>query len=128
MTDVAALMSDLETSARQLDAASTRLAQATKEFENGVQLEWEDKLLDAIDTIYSEHELAGTRPPAQGIVERRAARRAKERYPELHADYVRLRAEMGALQRWIAAKRDTISARQSVLSAEKALIQPVGRA
>lgn len=126
--DVAQLMQDLETSARQLDAASTRLAAATKEFETGVQLAWEDAVLDQIDALYAEYEAKESRVPAQAIVERRAARRAKEANPDLHADFVRLRAEMTALGKWIAAKRDTISARQSILSAEKALIQPVGRA
>jgi hypothetical protein len=130
VSDVAQIMRDLEDSARGLDAAATKLAKLTKEFDGpeGLQLRWEDAVLDAIEAVYAEYERDEKKAPAREIVERKAARRARQARPELHADYTRAAAEMAALKGWISAKKETISARQSVLSAEKALLAPVGRA
>lgn len=119
----------LNAAANALDKASNRLVDLVREFEGGVdergeyqpgpQLLWMEAVGDELDDIVKEYE--GTRAPLKDVLEHRAAKRAKQKHPDLWADYHRLRSEVSALQKWISSKKETISARQSVLKAESAL-------
>lgn len=131
MSDPAGLMVDLENAAKALDKAATRLADATREFEGGTdengvwqpgpQLRFEELVAAEATAIYDAYEQKGERPPAETVRLAKARAIVKEREPDLYADYHRLRSEIGSLQKWMSAKKETISARQSVLSAEKTL-------
>lgn len=142
--DPGKIVTDLENAAKALDQASTRLSNATKEFEGwyervesvdpstgeivvkrgawspGPQLRWRIAVSEAIDRIVEE-KFADGRPPAVERLERMAELRVMHEEPDLFADYHRLQTEINALQKWISAKKETISARQSVLKAEKEL-------
>ncbi len=132
MSDPASLMQELEDAARALDKASTRLANATKEFEGGPdengewqpgpQLLYEEKVDAECVRIYEASQTGEEKPPPEPIRLAMARSAVKTRHPDLAADYHRLASEIRNIQRWCSAKRDTISARQSVLSAEKAIL------
>lgn len=128
------IQQELETAAKQLDAASTRLANAIKEFEGRVDVEtgeWHpgpklvvEKLVEQeCERIYSEYEEAEKRPPPESIREARSRSAIRREHADLWADYERLSSEVASIQKWIASKKDAISARQSVLSAEKKLME-----
>lgn len=146
--NVAQIMDELDGASKALDKVSTQLANATKQFEGwyeetesvdpstgeilvkrgdfklGPQLRFRSAVTVAMEEIrnsYLSDEKKG-RPPAVELLERLAEMKVEKEQPELFIDYHRLRIEIDASQKWIAARNKTISARQSLLSAEKALV------
>jgi hypothetical protein len=119
-TDPIVITRELAESALALERAANRLYRITKQFEGegegetwqpGPQLRWLDIVGDELDKE--------KRPPAKEVLQVRAEKRAKRRDPQLWADYNQLHSEIGALQKWISAKKETISARQSALKGER---------
>jgi hypothetical protein len=127
-TDPIVITRELAESALALERAANRLYRITKQFEGegegetwqpGPQLRWLDIVGDELDKLAQEYEDKEKRPPAKEVLQVRAEKRAKRRDPQLWADYNQLHSEIGALQKWISAKKETISARQSALKGER---------
>jgi hypothetical protein len=130
VSDPALLVQELQDAALALERASNRLVRLTRAWEGegegdnwrpGSQLLWLESVGNHLDRLATEYEEKEKRAPAKEILQIRAEKAAKRESPELWAEYHRLRSEIGWLQKWISAKKETISARQSSLKAEREL-------
>ena len=121
---------ELRRTAEKVSAATDRLYNATIEFHGGVNDEtgeviqgvdpqWQDALDLEIIAIEEEAIANAVRPPAQDIRQALARKRARDKNPELYAQWTRWSSEVIALQKWIASKKSVISALQSVLRGER---------
>lgn len=124
------IVRDLEDTAQRVKKAADRLYRLTVEVHGGIDQEtgeviqgvepkWQDAHDAEIIAIESEAIANAGRPPAADIRQALARQRAREKNPTLYADYLRLTAEVEALQRWIATNKSVVSALQSVLRGER---------
>ena len=124
------IVRDLEDTAQRVKKAADRLYRLTVEVHGGIDQEtgeviqgvdskWRDAYDAEIIAIESEAIANAVRPPAADIRQALARQRAREKNPTLYADYLRLTAEVEALQRWIATNKSVVSALQSVLRGER---------
>jgi hypothetical protein len=130
MNDVTDIVRDLEDTAQRVKKAADRLYRLTVEVHGGIDQEtgeviqgveskWQDAHDAEIIAIESEAIANAVRPPAADIRQALARQRARDKNPTLYADYLRLTAEVEALQRWIATNKSVVSALQSVLRGER---------
>lgn len=130
MNDVTDIVRDLEDTAQRVKKAADRLYRLTVEVHGGINQEtgeviqgvdskWQDAYDAEIIAIESEALAKGARTPAADIRQALARQRARDKNPTLYADYLRLTAEVEALQRWIATNKSVVSALQSVLRGER---------
>lgn len=130
MNDVTDIVRDLEDTAQRVKKAADRLYRLTVEVHGGINQEtgeviqgvdskWQDAFDAEIIAIESEALAKGARTPAADIRQALARQRARDKNPTLYADYLRLTAEVEALQRWIATNKSVVSALQSVLRGER---------
>lgn len=130
MNDVTDIVRDLEDTAQRVKKAADRLYRLTVEVHGGIDQEtgeviqgvdskWQDAYDAEIIAIESEAIANAVRPPAADIRQALARQRARDKSPTLYADYLRLTAEVEALQRWIATNKSVVSALQSVLRGER---------
>lgn len=121
------LLRELNLATRGVDAASTKLADLTKRFENSVDMDtgeitfgvgdlYEIAFDEELNAIYCEYEDDEKRPPAEDIRTARARIRLRKKDPDLVARYKRTLTEMKALQTWISSQKQVISGKQSVLN------------
>jgi NADPH-dependent ferric siderophore reductase len=130
MNDVTDIVRDLEDTAQRVKKAADRLYRLTVEVHGGIDQEtgeviqgveskWQDAHDAEIIAIESEAIANAVRPPAADIRQALARQKARDKNPTLYADYLRLTAEVEALQRWIATNKSVVSALQSVLRGER---------
>jgi hypothetical protein len=130
MNDVTDIVRELEDTAQRVKKAADRLYRLTVEVHGGIDQEtgeviqgvdskWQDAYDAEIIAIESEAIANAVRPPAADIRQALARQRARDKNPTLYADYLRLTAEVEALQRWIATNKSVVSALQSVLRGER---------
>ena len=120
------LLVELNTAAKGVASASTKLASVTKGLENesdngeitlGVGARYRIALEEALVAVYEATE----KPPPADIRQAKANARLRQTHPELVAEYDRLTTEVKALSQWIAANKQVISAKQSVLNGARAI-------
>jgi hypothetical protein len=131
LPDLETLLRELNTAANGVAAASTKLAQLTKVYENAVNGNGEiamgvgTRYALALDRelvgVYEEAEAENKRPPAEDVRTALARQRLRAKDGPLVVEHDRVTTEMKALQRWISDNKQVISAKQSVVNGLRAL-------
>ena len=85
----------------------------------GIKLQFENALDDALDALVTGYEDRGERPPAEDIRRARARQRVRRESRDLWDDYHQLDSLMRRMKRWLSDADSAIRAKQSVLKTER---------
>lgn len=123
------ILAELQQAARELEAASTRLAQNVKlsegkinaagEFEQGASLRYRIAVETRMLEIYDEAIADEKRPPGEDVRTAKAEAHVRKAEPALFAEHTHFQTDIKALRLFIAARKEAISARQSILKGER---------
>jgi hypothetical protein len=127
---------NLEALAIAVDRGSDRLREHLDAFEGGIadsgeitlgiRTMYEEAIADRAETIFSEYEGRGERPPSEVIRETRARQYVKREYPDLYTRYHALAASIKKGEKWLSQKRASMSALQTLNKTERELAGHVG--
>ena len=122
---------NLEELVELIDRGSDRLRGYLDEFEGGITDEGEvvvgvralyvEAVANAAESIFTEYEGRGEKPPSEVIRTTRARQIVKREHPDLAARYLALAASIDVGERWLRRKEKALSGLQTLNKTERDL-------